>query len=419
MELALLNSAPSSTSIGQVSSPTPDPYANLKATLTIPRNPLTVIASPLAWRSVLYCATSVVFGWLALFIGIVGFLGFPWVSEATQQLERRRVALLGLDELADPDTTPPSWQAMLRGKNHRSLASWATAVAFAMVDTVPGFGLSVAIIAGFTGTRAALTTGGMDVELVFGLIWTYLWLTIGLYVAWALAAVQAFTISAVVRPDPVLGQQVAQLTSSRSELVDLFEAERRRIERDLHDGAQQHLVVSTMRLGEAVYWLDQDDSGSARDAVLQAQSSVEDALSALRNTIHGIHPQVLSDRGLLAAVEELAARQPVPTAFVLSGTAIPLPPQLESAAYYVASEALTNMTRHSRATHATIRLEYGLGRLLIQVRDNGVGGAVLVPGHGISGLAERTGTAGGSLELASPVGGPTTVSVTFPYHQHP
>lgn len=401
-----------------MSSPTPDPYANLKARLAIPRNPLTVIASPLAWRSVLYCATSVVFGWLSLFIGIIGFLGFPWVSEATQQLERRRVALLGLDELTDPDATSPSWQAMLRGKNHRSLASWATAVAFAMVDTVPGIGLSLAILAGVSWARGVLATG-FDLDLAFPLMWTYLWLTIGLYVAWALAAVQAFTISAVVRPDPVLGQQVAQLTSSRSELVDLFEAERRRIERDLHDGAQQHLVVSTMRLGEAVYWLDQDDSLNARDAVMQAQSSVEDALSALRDTIHGIHPQVLSDRGLLAAVEELAARQPVPTAFVLSGTPIALPPQLESAAYYVASEALTNMTRHSRATGATIQLEYGLSRLLVQVRDNGVGGAALVPGHGISGLVERSGTAGGSLELSSPIGGPTVVSVTFPYHRHP
>ena len=402
-----------------MSNPSLDPYANLKATLAIPRNPLTIVGSPLAWRSVLYCATSVVFGWFSLLVGIVGFLGFPWVSEATHQIERRRVMMLGLEEFADPDTAPPSWQTMLRGKNHRSLATWATAVAFAMVDTVPGIGLSVAIIAGVTWFQNSVSSGRSGVDAVFSLIWTYLWLTIGLYVAWALAAVQAFTLSAVVRPDPVLGQQVAQLTSSRSELVDLFEAERRRIERDLHDGAQQHLVVSTMRLGEAVYWLDKSDTTSARDAVLQAQSSVENALGALRDTIHGIHPQVLSDRGLLAAVEELAARQPVPTAFVLTGTATPLPPQLESAAYYVASEALTNVSRHSRATQATIRLEYDPRRLLIQVIDNGTGGATLVPGHGISGLAERTGTAGGTLELSSPVGGPTMVSVTFPYHRHP
>ncbi len=402
----------------QVSSPSFDPYANIKATLAIPRNPLTIVASPLAWRSVLYCATSVVFGWFSLLVGIVGFLGFPWVSEATHQIERRRVMMLGLAEFADPDLAPPSWQTMLRGKNHRSLATWATTVAFAMVDTVPGIGLSIAIIAGVTWLQNSLSLGRSGVDAVFSLVWTYLWLTIGLYVAWALAAVQAFTLSAVVRPDPVLGQQVAQLTNSRSELVDLFEAERRRIERDLHDGAQQHLVVSTMRLGEAVYWLDKADTDSAREAVLQAQSSVENALSALRDTIHGIHPQVLSDRGLLAAVEELAARQPVPTAFVLAGTAIPLPPQLESAAYYVASEALTNVSRHSRATQATIRLDYDARRLLLQVLDNGAGGATLVPGHGISGLAERTGTAGGTLELSSPVGGPTVVSVTFPYHRH-
>jgi len=394
-----------------------DPYADLKATLTIPRNPLTVIASPLAWRSVLYCATSVVFGWFGLLVGVLGFVAFPWVSEATQQIERRRVMMLGLEELVDLDRTPPSWQGMLRGRNHRSLGAWASAVAFAVLDTVPGIGLSVAIIAGATGIRAAFTSGGLSIELGFSLLWTYLWLTIGLYVAWALAAVQAYTISAVLRPDPTLDRQVAQLTSSRSELVDLFEAERRRIERDLHDGAQQHLVVSTMRLGEAVYWLDKADPQGAREAVVQAQSSVEDALAALRDTIHGIHPQVLSDRGLLAAVEELAARQPVPTTFLLVGTAVPLPPQLESAAYYVATEGLTNMSRHSRATKATVRLEYGQQRLLVQIIDNGSGGAQLVPGHGVSGLAERTHTAGGTFELSSPIGGPTVVSVAFPYDQ--
>ncbi|MEN0071054.1 MAG: histidine kinase, partial [Propionicimonas sp.] len=188
--------------------------------------------------------------------------------------------------------------------------------------------------------------------------------------------------------------------------------------RDLHDGAQQHLVVSTMHLGEAVYWLDHQQPASARDAVLAAQDAVETALAALRDTIRGIHPQVLTDRGLVAAVHELAARQPVPVTVRVSGAPLALPASVENAAYYVTSEALTNVVKHAAAAEATVRLDYS-GRLLLQVADNGRGGAHQLPGHGVSGLAERVRTAGGTFELTSPPGGPTLLSATFPYAGRP
>jgi signal transduction histidine kinase len=236
-----------------------------------------------------------------------------------------------------------------------------------------------------------------------------------LYVSWVLAAGQAYLEHSLLLPYSALTRQVDELTSSRSELVDVFEGERRRIERDLHDGAQQHLVVTTMRLGEAVYWLDQDDSAAARSAVLDAQTAVEDALAALRTTIRGIHPQVLTDRGLVAAVEELASRQPIPTRFECHGTPVPLPPQTESAAYYVVAEALTNVAKHAAASQAWVQLTYTGAELRIDLTDDGRGGARWVPGHGISGLAERTQTAGGIFVLHSPEGGPTMITVTLPY----
>jgi signal transduction histidine kinase len=392
-------------------------FVEPRSRLAIPHNPLTVIISPLAWRSVLYCAISVVYGWITLLIGIFGFPLFPWVSDLTTQIERHRVALIGQTPLRAANTTPPSWRATLAGEGNGTFGVWAATGVFAVVNTVPGLALSWLVLGGFFAARSSLNLHTPGFEIFFSLGWIYLWLTIGLYVAWALAAAQTYLVQSTLRPYSELNQQVAELTNSRSELVELFEAERRRIERDLHDGAQQHLVVSTIHLGEAVYWLDQAQTGKTRAAVLAAQTSIEDALASLRNTIYGIHPQVLTDRGLVAAARELASRQPVSTGFIVTGNVRPLPRQIEGAAYYVTAEALTNVSRHSRGSQAQVRLDFDDRRLLIQVSDNGLGGARSVPGHGVSGLAERTRAAGGTFELTSPPGGPTLVSATFPYHQ--
>lgn len=374
--------------------------------LAAPRNPFTVIASPLAWRSLVYCFTSILIAILALVTGILGFFALPTVMAETAELERRRLVLLGLRLPAR--RTPGE-----AGRPEGGLAVWGITVLFGLVDALPG-----ALIVGALGLGVSgLLSGGGTVATVLYAIWTWAWLTAGAYVAWALASAQAQTVIAASAP-PAAERQVAELTSSRSELVDVFEAERRRIERDLHDGAQQHLVVSTMHLGEAVYLLDSGQPDGARTAVLAAQDAVETALASLRDTIRGIHPQVLTDRGLVAAVQELAVRQPLPVTVRVTGDPRPLPATVANAAYYVTSEALTNVARHSGATQATVRLDYS-GRLLLQVVDDGNGGARTVPGHGVSGLVERTQTAGGTFELTSPAGGPTMVSVTFPYAGRP
>jgi len=395
-----------------------DPYVELRQRLTITRNPFLIIASPLAWRSAIYAVSAMIVGGMALLLGILGLVFLPWIAHATTLIERGRLVLLGLPRLAAAAPVRPGWRATFAGRGEASLGVWAIAAVFGLINVIPAFALGMAVLAGGVGVQASVSHGWRPLELLLSLLWIYLMVTVGLYVAWVLAAAQAYIEHSLLLPYSSLTRQVVELTSSRSELVDVFEAERRRIERDLHDGAQQHLVVSTMRLGEAIYWLDQDNTDSARGAVLGAQTALEDALAALRNTIRGIHPQVLTDRGLVAAVHELAARQPVPTAFECHGTPRALPQQTESAAYYVVAEALTNVAKHSGASQAHVVLAFTDREVQLHLSDNGRGGARWVPGYGISGLSERTQTALGSFTLASPDGGPTTISVTLPYDRN-
>ncbi|MCE1174042.1 MAG: histidine kinase [Propionibacteriales bacterium] len=392
-----------------------DPYVELRQQLTITRNPLLVVASPLAWRAAAYAVASVVIGGAALLIGLVGVIFLPWIAYATTAIERQRVVMLGLPRLVAVPGSRPGWRETFSGRGEASMGVWALTAVFGLINLMPVVGLAVGLFAGVVGIQASVARHFQPWEFVLSLVWLAFMVVFALYVSWVLAAGQAYLEHSLLLPYSALTRQVDELTSSRSELVDVFEGERRRIERDLHDGAQQHLVVTTMRLGEAVYWLDQDDSAAARSAVLDAQTAVEDALAALRTTIRGIHPQVLTDRGLVAAVEELAARQPIPTRFECHGGPAPLVPQTESAAYYVVAEALTNVAKHAAATQAWVQLTYAGTELRIDLTDDGRGGARWVPGHGISGLAERTQTAGGRFVLHSPDGGPTMITVTLPY----
>ncbi len=393
--------------------------AELRDRLAVPANPLTMVANGLAWRSVWYCFTSIIVGWLALVAGIVGFVVLPLVAGVVAWVERRRVRFLGLPRLdeaehsADGTGTRIIWARRGDGSN---VAVWGSTVLFGLVSTVLGGPLMLGII-----LLVAVLCNIAVVELSFWWIVSelgvvvVLWvvLTISLYIAWGLASSQARAVHAILKSQSDLTDRVTELTQSRSELVDVFETERRRIERDLHDGAQQHLVVSTMRMGEAVYWLDQDNPGEARVSILTAQQSIEDALAALRDTIRGLHPQVLTERGLVAAVSELAARQPLPVTVRVEGQARPLAPALENAAYHVASEALTNVIKYAAARQATVTLAYG-HRFVLSVSDDGVGGAARVPGHGLSGLAESLAAMDGTLEITSPAGGPTLVVASLP-----
>jgi signal transduction histidine kinase len=236
------------------------------------------------------------------------------------------------------------------------------------------------------------------------------WVTRGLAVADA-----AFTRWLLAPPgDAALTARVAELERSRERVVDAAEAERRRIERDLHDGAQQRLVALAMELGRAKSKLA-DDVDAARELVDQAHTEAKAALTELRDLVRGVHPPVLTDRGLDAALSGLAARCPVPVDVNVVDLPVRPRPAVEAVAYFVVAEALTNVAKHSRASHATVVVEgHGYpGTLNIVISDDGIGGAD-PGGAGLSGLADRVAGVDGRLTVESPSGGPTIISAVLP-----
>ena len=218
-----------------------------------------------------------------------------------------------------------------------------------------------------------------------------------------------------------LERREASLRVSRGQAVSAAETERRRIERDLHDGAQQRLVALAMDLGMAKSKLKsgrESDNAAAAKLVAEAHEGVKLALSELRDLARGIHPAVLTDRGLDAALSALAARSPIPVETEGALTWRPSP-EVESAAYFVASEALANMAKHSEAGRAWIELEHRAGHLRMTVGDDGIGGADEAAGTGLSGLADRVAPLDGILSVSSPIGGPTLIVMEIPCKPHP
>jgi signal transduction histidine kinase len=209
-----------------------------------------------------------------------------------------------------------------------------------------------------------------------------------------------------------LGEQVSRLETSRAAAIDSAEAERRRIERDLHDGAQQRLVALAMGLGTARERLDADPEGG-RQLVADAHEEAKAALKEIRDLVRGIHPVILEDRGLDAALSAVVARSPVPVTLTVEVAERPSA-AIESTAYFVVTEALTNVARHAHATRAAVSLVRAGDRLVVEVRDDGVGGADPGRGTGLQGLRDRVTALGGSMHLVSPAGGPTTLLVDVP-----
>ncbi len=237
------------------------------------------------------------------------------------------------------------------------------------------------------------------------------------YVAAAAAGVQVHLARALLAArDDDLGRRVLELTRSRVRMVDAFAAERRRIERDLHDGAQQQLVALSMTLGLAELELRDPDAPAAA-LVARARKEAAAALSQLRELVAGIHPKVLEDHGLPDAVEELATRSPLPVTVDLA-LAHRLSEPVETTAYFTVAEALTNAAKHSSATRITVvgntKTERGQQILVLEVSDDGDGGADLGAGSGLQGLADRLAVLDGRLRVASPVGGPTTIRAEIP-----
>ncbi|MEW1865607.1 histidine kinase [Streptomyces sp. NPDC088194] len=212
-----------------------------------------------------------------------------------------------------------------------------------------------------------------------------------------------------------LARRVADLAESRAGVLDAADAERRRIERDLHDGAQQRLVSLAVNLGLARATLS-DLPEDARKVIDEAHREAKEAIAELNNLVRGLHPAVLEDRGLDAALSGVAARLPIPVR-----VAVDLPrrpsPTVEAVAYFVVSEALTNVVKHARATRADVTVERIRETMLVVVADDGAGGVDLAAaggGTGLAGLARRVASVDGTFSCRSPAGGPTVITVELP-----
>jgi signal transduction histidine kinase len=214
------------------------------------------------------------------------------------------------------------------------------------------------------------------------------------------------------REDPALARRVRHLAQTRSETIDAGAAEIRRIERDLHDGAQARLVAMGMTLGAAEDLLDTDPEAT-RKLLVEARQASGKALAELRALVSGVHPPVLADRGLVDAIRALALDS-VPRVEVTADPIGRPPPPVESAAYFAVSELLANVTKHAEARQAWIDIRYRQGMLAICVTDDGRGGADQGRGTGLRGIERRLAAFDGVLALSSPPGGPTVVQLEIP-----
>ncbi|MDO5661741.1 MAG: histidine kinase [Brachybacterium sp.] len=220
--------------------------------------------------------------------------------------------------------------------------------------------------------------------------------------------------------DDALREEVSELTAQRRGAVDAAEAERLRIERDLHDGIQPRLVALAMALGMARSKVEEDPA-AARHLLDEAHSESKEIITDLRQLARGIHPAVLTDRGLDAALSALAARSAIPVELTtdLPGT---LGRESEAVAYFVVSEALTNIAKHSGASRAEVSVSRRGPRLVVRVADDGRGGARLVrdgTATGLAGLTDRVRATGGRLEIASPDGAGTVIAASIPVPEAP
>ncbi|MFJ8824978.1 sensor histidine kinase [Streptomyces sp. NPDC102467] len=317
--------------------------------------------------------------------------------------------------LADPAT----WRD-LRWLLVDMTAGFATALLPAALIFYPleGYALAAGLWRVFTdGTHVGWWYGfvpisGQGTALLAAVLATAL-LATGVFVTPALLRVHFQLTRYVLAPAAgELEQRVRVLTETRRDAVDTSAAELRRIERDLHDGAQARLVAMGMDLG-TIEALIEKNPAKAKELLGQARQSSAEALTELRDLVRGIHPPVLAERGLGDAVRALALRLPVATEVEVELTGRADAP-VESAAYFAVSEALTNTVKHAGADRIWVDITHADGCLRVAVTDNGKGGAVIASGGGLSGIERRLGTFDGVLAVGSPAGGPTMVTMEIP-----
>lgn len=237
----------------------------------------------------------------------------------------------------------------------------------------------------------------------------------GIFVAPHIGQLHGALTRSMLGPNRVtqLEARTRQLKDARARGVDAVEAERKRIERDLHDGAQQRLVSVAMILGRARFKLDSDDPAEVRELIGTAHADAKLAVSELRDLARGIYPPVLADRGLSAALSSLTAHLPIPVDVEVNVRPRP-PAPVETTTYFIMSEALTNIAKHAGADRASVRVTRDDDTVVVVITDDGNGGARMSSGGGLAGLADRAAAIDGVVTVVSPAGGPTVVRADLP-----
>jgi len=380
----------------------------------------------------LVSAISFGFGTVVTLIGIPVLIGTVYAWRWLAELERRLIhSLVGIEIPSPyrPDPADGRWWSRLTARL-ADPATWKD-LAFLLLRLPLGvlsFTVTVTVLALGVGTLAeplyywaatdASWLGWIQVDSLVAALALMpvgaLILLVGIPGLGALGRLYGWLAVQLLgsNADPELTAQVSELEGARSRIIAAADAERRRIERDLHDGAQQRLVALALNLRMAEQRAEDGDPAAA-ELVRQAGEEANLALKELRDLARGIHPAILTNRGLPAALQDLASRATLPVEVVATPDER-LPDVVEAAAYFVVSECLANIGKHAGAESATVSVTAHDGRLTVEVSDDGVGGAALDGGSGIQGLADRVGALSGHLAVDSPPGAGTRVTAVIP-----
>ncbi|MFF8775192.1 sensor histidine kinase [Kitasatospora sp. NPDC015120] len=408
------------------------------------------------WRLVLHvllglpvglltCAVLLVLGGLTAGLAVTWVFALPLLaalfrcSRGLVGLQRARfAALLGVDLVLEKPAAPPAeggWarrvlaearaSATWRWLGYHALAGAGGVLGAALLLGLWAAGLAMATVyLDTTGLGRGLpyTMGLHQVLLVVLTVAGIAVLQLSLSVARGVAQLDLALARQLLGPSQrdranQLSERVVTLTEARAKVVEAADSERRRLERDLHDGVQQQLVSLSMNLGITRRKI-KDMPEPAREALAQAHEQTKQTLADLRQLVRGLHPAVLDDLGLDAALSGIAARSPVPARLRVD---LPQRPSgtIEAAAYFVVSEALANVAKHSGASEVAVSVEQiedpARGEIIkVTVTDNGCGGASEKAGSGLRGLVQRVGGVDGTLHIDSPVGGPTVITAELP-----
>jgi len=393
-----------------------------------------LLALPLGVAEFAFLVTAISFGFgtAITLIGIPVLIGTVYAWRWLAQLERRLIsALVGIEIPSPyrPDPVGGRWWSPLAARL-ADPATWKD-LAFLLLQLPLGilsFTVTVTVLAVGIGTLAepvlylavsdASWLGWIEVNSLGAAIALMplgaLILLVGIPALGALGRLYGWLAAQLLgsNADPELTAQVSELEGARSRIIAAADAERRRIERDLHDGAQQRLVALALNLRMAEQRAEDGDP-AAVELVRAAGQEANLALKELRDLARGIHPAILTNRGLPAALQDLASRATLPVEVVATPDER-LPDVVEAAAYFVVSECLANIGKHAGAESATVSVTAHEGRLTVEVSDDGVGGAALDGGSGIQGLADRVGALSGHLAVDSPPGAGTRVTAVIP-----